>query len=172
MNTSGNNSNFEGCKMTLKEKLDLIDHEIRLLHKFCKDTGYSSEKIHDFAKPFLRGEPKKLFFSTSKVIYFSLIIAVFSILFYLALMHPAGQAVVSVAFNKVQLLFTFFAKLSHDWCTVYITYPVVFTPPKLFSHFDLNEFGMSKCKAWADIIVWWSKAMFLMIMVPNDAEFI
>ncbi|XP_012946333.1 uncharacterized protein LOC106013950, partial [Aplysia californica] len=38
--------------MTLQEKLDLIDEEIRKLHLFCTKSGYSSRQIERFAHPF------------------------------------------------------------------------------------------------------------------------
>lgn len=39
-------------KMTLQEKLDFIDGEIRKIHMFCTKAGYSASQIESFAKPF------------------------------------------------------------------------------------------------------------------------
>lgn len=42
-----------GKKMTLQEKLDFIDGEIRKIHMFCTKSGYSASQIEHFAEPFL-----------------------------------------------------------------------------------------------------------------------
>ncbi|CAL1528422.1 unnamed protein product [Lymnaea stagnalis] len=39
-------------KMTLQEKLDFIDGEIRKIHIFCTKSGYSASQIEHLAKPF------------------------------------------------------------------------------------------------------------------------
>ncbi|KAK6999461.1 Dat protein, partial [Biomphalaria glabrata] len=43
-------------KMTLQEKLDFIDGEIRKIHVFCTKSGYSATQIEQFAKPFFEKE--------------------------------------------------------------------------------------------------------------------
>ena len=40
--------------MSLKDKLAFIDHEIRTLHKFCIDKGYTPQQIEEKASPVLK----------------------------------------------------------------------------------------------------------------------
>lgn len=43
-------------KMTLQEKLDYIDDEIRKIHIFCTKSGYTASQLEHFAKPFFQKE--------------------------------------------------------------------------------------------------------------------
>ncbi|KAH9492908.1 hypothetical protein Btru_032585 [Bulinus truncatus] len=47
-------------KMTLQEKLDFIDGEIRKIHVFCTNSGYSATQIEQFAKPFFERESSNI----------------------------------------------------------------------------------------------------------------
>ena len=40
--------------MSFEEKIEFIEQEIRLLHKFCLDSGYTPKQIRKSAEPFLR----------------------------------------------------------------------------------------------------------------------
>jgi len=68
---------------TMEEKLDYIDKEIRLLHKFCVDSGYSPSQIERYANPFLSPikvqRHKKL---RNRLFGLAAIVAVISALFY------------------------------------------------------------------------------------------
>ncbi|XP_039253993.2 uncharacterized protein LOC120331037 [Styela clava] len=44
--------------LPMKEKLKLLDQEIRRLHKACTDAGYKPEKIKEVAKPMLKAEKR------------------------------------------------------------------------------------------------------------------
>ncbi|CAG5127364.1 unnamed protein product [Candidula unifasciata] len=47
-------------KMTLKEKLDFIDEEIRKLHLCCSLAGYTESEIESFAQPFFKKDVNHL----------------------------------------------------------------------------------------------------------------
>lgn len=101
INNMDGKSDAEGCRMTFKEKIEMIDHEIRLLHKFCKETGYSPHKINDFAQPFLQEKRKSSKKGVGCMCCFAVVIGVCSILMYMATMYPVGQAIVRLTITKV-----------------------------------------------------------------------
>ena len=41
-------------KMTVQEKLDFIDDEIKKIYVFCAKSGYSSSQVENFARPFFQ----------------------------------------------------------------------------------------------------------------------
>lgn len=40
-------------KLSMNEKLDLLDREVRLLYEFCKNSGFKPAEIEKAAAPFL-----------------------------------------------------------------------------------------------------------------------
>ncbi|CAC5404781.1 unnamed protein product [Mytilus coruscus] len=85
------------AKMSLQDKLDYVDHEIRLLHQFCKQTGYSAHKINEFAEPFVveckKGQRKYSFRILSLM---TCIVVLFGIVSYALVSHPFGQALIRI----------------------------------------------------------------------------
>ena len=93
-------------KMTFQEKIDYIDHEIRLLHQFCLQTGYSPQKINEFAEPFMNELNKTKRESYNRLLIIVSLIALFSgILGYGIAYHPSGQAAIRLTMVKVKYKF-------------------------------------------------------------------
>ncbi|XP_060062680.1 uncharacterized protein LOC132543216 [Ylistrum balloti] len=82
-----------GGDMSLEDKLAYLDKEIRLLHRFCTESGYSQQHIARCAEPFFRpiraAKRKKL---RCHLILMAAAVAVFSALLYI---DPAYRLVVS-----------------------------------------------------------------------------
>ena len=41
-------------KMTVQEKLDFIDDELKKIYVFCAKSGYSASQVENFARPFFQ----------------------------------------------------------------------------------------------------------------------
>ncbi|GFS26821.1 hypothetical protein ElyMa_007066700 [Elysia marginata] len=58
MNADSQNVDATGVmnfkKMTVQEKLDFIDDEIKKIYVFCAKSGYSSSQVENFARPFFQ----------------------------------------------------------------------------------------------------------------------
>lgn len=84
----------EEKEMSFKEKLEYFDREIRLLHQFCINSGYSKEQIQQSAEPFLRATNSLAWQKTKKkMIYFGVIIAVLAALYHL---NPAFKFIAAI----------------------------------------------------------------------------
>ncbi|XP_062595544.1 uncharacterized protein LOC134256883 [Saccostrea cucullata] len=73
----------EKKEMSLKEKIDYFDREIRLLHQFCINSGYSKKEIRQSAEPFLLATDSLAWQKTKrKLILVGVLIAVIAALYY------------------------------------------------------------------------------------------
>lgn len=82
MKTNEINSEEVGT-MSLDEKMDYLDREIRLLHKFCLDSGYNPKQIEKSAEPFIstcKSTSRKRWMQ--RLMGLSILVAVFSALMY------------------------------------------------------------------------------------------
>lgn len=84
----------EEKEMSLTEKLEYFDREIRLLHQFCINSGYSKEQIQQSAEPFIRATDSLAWRKTKKkMIYFGVIIAVLASLYHF---NPAFKLIAAI----------------------------------------------------------------------------
>lgn len=82
MKTNEINSEEVGT-MSLDEKMDYLDREIRLLHKFCLDSGYNPKQIEKSAEPFIstcKSTSRRKWMQ--RLMGLSILVAVFSALMY------------------------------------------------------------------------------------------
>lgn len=102
------NEKQEKREMSLKEKIEFFDREIRLLHQFCINSGYSKQQIQQSAEPFLRATDSVAWQKTKKkIVYFGVVIAVLAVLYYCDPAYKFIAAVtritaIKVEFNKLQ----------------------------------------------------------------------
>lgn len=89
-------------KMTFQEKIDYIDHEIRMLHRFCKQTGYSAAKINEFAQPFVvEIEKGKRRNNYKCFLCLALLVVLFGLSCYGMSSHPLGKAAIRLTVIQV-----------------------------------------------------------------------
>ncbi|OWF50370.1 uncharacterized protein LOC110450436 [Mizuhopecten yessoensis] len=124
--------------MSLEDKLAYLDKEIRLLHRFCTESGYSQQHIERCAEPFFRpirsAKRKKL---RCHLILVTAAVAVFSALLYI---DPAYRLMASsgrLAYIKILPYW--------DWSAMFDWNCLINNP--LFTD-DLKE---DDCKSCVDI---------------------
>lgn len=127
----------EEKEMSLKEKLEYFDREIRLLHQFCINSGYSKQQIQQSAEPFLRATDSLAWRKTKKkMIYFGVIIAVLASLYHF---NPAFKLIAAICrITAIKLIPVW------DWTKVHQWECMVDNP--LYAGLQLTEEDCDICK--------------------------
>ena len=67
----------EEKSLSLKEKINLVDNEIRQLYEFCLKAGYTQPQIEECAKPLLAVESREKHIKWFRRLFFWLFVAAF-----------------------------------------------------------------------------------------------
>lgn len=81
--TVSSNVTEEEKNLSLKEKINLIDSEIRQLYEFCAKAGYTQPQIEECAQPLLALQSREKHIQWFRWLFsFALLAAVVTFLFY------------------------------------------------------------------------------------------
>lgn len=98
----------ETKEMSIQDKIDYFDREIRLLHQFCVNSGYSKHEIRKSAEPFLSATDVLAWQKTKrKLLQISVVIAILAVVYYCDPTYRFIVAVSRITAIKVFLMLIF-----------------------------------------------------------------
>ncbi|CAH1800506.1 unnamed protein product [Owenia fusiformis] len=131
--TTHTNDTKEEEKLTIAEKLEIIDREIRTLHEFCKNKGYKQFEIEKLAQPILkpvREANRKKWLNRFK--WAGICVLILAILFYF---DPAYNTLCMIGrLTSVKLILPYW-----DWTEVYDKSCLVYNPYFIGKQLDEDD---------------------------------